>query len=305
MQLVAIVGPTAVGKSLLALRLAQESGAEIVSADSRQIYRYMDIGTAKPTRQEMALVPHHLIDIVNPDEPFSLAQYRELALRAISGIHERGRLPILVGGTGQWVWGVVEGWQVPKVAPDPALRQELERRALAGEGPFLHHELSKADPVAAARIDPRNVRRVIRALEVLRITGVPFSTLQQKTPPPFETTVIGLTAARGELYRRIDARVDAMLEGGLVGEVQRLAAMGYSADLPSMTGIGYQQIAEYLRGETDLATASTRIKTGTHRFARHQYAWFRPDDPRIHWLDIQTPEMIESARRIVRERRRT
>jgi tRNA dimethylallyltransferase len=301
MQLVAIVGPTAVGKSLLALRLAQESGAEIVSADSRQIYRYMDIGTAKPTRQEMALVPHHLIDIVNPDEPFSLAQYRELALRAISGIHERGRLPILVGGTGQWVWGVVEGWQVPKVAPEPALRQELERRALAGEGPFLHHELSKADPVAAARIDPRNVRRVIRALEVLRITGVPFSTLQQKTPPPFETTVIGLTAARGELYRRIDARVDAMLEGGLVGEVQNLAAMGYGADLPSMSGIGYQQVTEYLRGEADLATASARIKTGTHRFARHQYAWFRLDDPRIHWLDIQGPDLLEAARRMFRK----
>jgi tRNA dimethylallyltransferase len=301
MHLVAIVGPTAVGKSLLALLLAQESGAEIVSADSRQIYRYMDIGTAKPTKQEMALVPHHLIDIINPDEPFSLAQYRELALRAISEIHARGRLPILVGGTGQWVWGLVEGWLVPKVAPDPALRKDLERRALAGEGPSLHHELSEADPVAAARIDPRNVRRVIRALEVLRITGVPFSTLRQKTPPPFETTAIGLTAARPELYRRIDARVDAMLEGGLVGEVQRLTEMGYDADLPSMTGIGYQQITEYLRGETDLATARARIKTGTHRFARHQYAWFRPDDPRIHWLDIQGPDLVETARRLVRE----
>jgi tRNA dimethylallyltransferase len=299
MHLVAIVGPTGVGKSNLALRLAQEFGGEIVGADSRQVYRYMDIGTAKPTRGEMGLVPHHLIDIINPDEEFSLAQYQALAYQAISEIHARGRLPLLVGGTGQWVWGVLEGWRVPKVIPDAEFRRELERRAVAGEGESLYRELSRTDPTAAGRIDPRNVRPVIRALEVSRAAGVPFSALRKKSPPPFQTSVVGLTIARSELYRRIDARVDRMLEEGLVGEVERLTAMGYSPDLPSMSGIGYQQIAQYLRGETDLATATERTKTGTHRFARHQYAWFRLSDPRIAWLDIQGTSFGETARRLI------
>ncbi len=286
-RLVAIIGPTGVGKSRLALRLAQQFNGEIVSADSRQIYRYMDIGSAKPGREERALVPHHLIDIINPDEDFSLAQYQQLAYRTIADIHQRGRLPWLVGGSGLYVWAVVEGWCIPPVPPDPALRRTLAERAAKGEVAELYQELMALDPVAAQRIDPRNVRRVTRALEVTRSAGVPFSQLQQKETPPFKTLMVGLTADRAELYRRIDARVDEMVAHGLVDEVKKLLKMGYSLNLPAMSGIGYRQIGRHLQGELGRAEAIQQIKYETHRFARHQYNWFRLNDKRIHWFDIQ------------------
>jgi tRNA dimethylallyltransferase len=284
-RLVTIVGPTAVGKSRLAIRLAQQFGGEIVSADSRQMYRYMDIGTAKPGREERALIPYHLIDIVNPDEDFSLAQYQQLAYRTIANIHQRGKLPWLVGGSGLYVWAVVEEWSIPPIPPDPALRRTLAERAAKGEVAELYQELMALDPVAAQKIDPRNVRRVIRAIEVTRSAGVPFSQLQQKKAPPFQTLMIGLTADRVELYRRIDARVDEMLAHGLVEEVKKLAQMGYSLNLPAMSGIGYRQIGLYLRGDLSLAEAIQQIKYETHRFARHQYSWFRLNDKRIQWFD--------------------
>jgi len=285
-RLIAIVGPTAAGKSRLALRLAQQFNGEIVSADSRQMYRHMDIGTAKPGREERALVPHHLIDIVNPDEDFSLAQYQQLAYHTIVDIHQRGKLPWLVGGSGLYVWAVLEGWSIPPVPPDAALRRTLAERAAKGEVAELYQELMALDPVAAQKIDPRNVRRVIRALEVTRSAGVPFSQLQQKKAPPFQTLIIGLTAARAELYRRIDARIDEMVARGLVDEVKELVKMGYSLNLPAMSGIGYRQIGLYLRGELSLAEAIQQIKYETHRFARHQYNWFRLNDERIQWFDI-------------------
>lgn len=286
-KLIAIVGPTAIGKSQLALRLAQDFNGEIVNADSRQVYRYMDIGTAKPEPQEMALVPHHLIDIINPDEDFSLAQYQALANRAITDIQRRGKLPLLVGGTGQYVRAVLEGWVIPSVAPDPEFRLSLQERVEGGETAELYRELARVDPVAAQNIDSRNVRRVIRALEVSHHTGVPFSGLQQKKAPPFDSLIIGLTAGRTELYRSIDSRVDIMLEMGLVEETKRLVSMGYGFDLPSMSGIGYKQMGQYLRGELTLETAVEKIKFETHRLARHQYNWFRLSDKRIHWFDVQ------------------
>jgi tRNA dimethylallyltransferase len=285
-QLVAIIGPTAVGKSHSALRLAQQFNGEIVSADSRQIYRHMDIGTDKPGREERALVSHHLIDIVNPDEDFSLAQYQQLAYQTIADIHQRGKLPMLVGGSGLYVWAVVEGWSIPPVPPDPALRQALVERAAKGEVAELYQELMALDPVAAQKIDPRNVRRVIRAFEVTRSAGVPFSQLQQKKAPPFQTLMVGLTAARVELYRRIDTRVDEMLACGLIDEVKKLVKMGYSLSLPAMSGIGYRQIGRHLQGELGLAEAIQQIKYETHRFARHQYNWFRLNDERIQWFDV-------------------
>ncbi|MBI4267856.1 MAG: tRNA (adenosine(37)-N6)-dimethylallyltransferase MiaA [Chloroflexi bacterium] len=286
-RLVAIVGPTAVGKSQLALNLAQDLDGEIVNADSRQVYRYMDIGTAKPTRQEMALVPHHLIDILNPDEDFSLAQYQALAYQAISDIHGRGKLPFLVGGSGLYVWAVLEGWAVPPVAPDPEFRRQLLDKAARGEAQAIYQELAQADPAAAAKIDPRNIRRVIRALEVSRSTGVPFSRLQRKEPPPFDSLIIGLTVDRAELYHRIDARVERMIEPGLVDEVKRLIDMGYGFELPAMSGIGYRQIGQYLNGEVALEKAVEQTKFATHRIARHQYAWFRLSDQRIRWFDME------------------
>jgi tRNA dimethylallyltransferase len=286
-RLLAIVGPTGVGKSRLAIRLAQALDGEIVSADSRQVYRYMDIGTAKPTKEEQAIVPHHLIDIVNPDEDFSLAQYQQLAGKAIDDIQQRRKLPLLAGGSGLYVWAILDSWNIPKVAPDLEFRRSLEEKADRVGKDELYHELAKVDPVAAQRINPRNVRRIIRALEVYKEAKIPFSQLQLKTTPPFNTLIIGLTTDRAELYRRTDRRVDEMIKRGLVDEVKGLVDMGYDFALPAMSGIGYKQIGMYLRGELTLSAAIQQIKFETHRLVRHQYSWFRLKDDRIKWLDIQ------------------
>jgi len=247
----------------------------------------MDIGTAKPSREELSLVPHHLIDIVNPDEDFSLAQYQQLAYRAIKGIHQRHKLALLVGGSGLYVWSVLDGWGIPQVAPDPEFRHSLEEKLARVGKDELYQELARVDPVAAQRIDPRNMRRTIRALEVYRGAEVPFSQLQGKTTPPFNTLIIGLTADRAELYRRIDLRVVEMIKRGLVDEVKRLVSRGYDFNLPAMSGIGYKQIGTFLRGELTLAAAMQQIKFETHRLVRHQYSWFRLKDDRIRWFDIQ------------------
>ncbi len=292
-ELIAVVGPTATGKSRLALALAEQLDGEIISADSRQVYRCMDIGTAKPTPAERRAVPHHLIDIVDPDQDFSLAQYQALAYAAVRDIRNRRKTPLLVGGTGLYVWAVLEGWQIPRIAPDAALRQSLEAKAAApGGAGQLYAELQKIDPAVAERIDPRNVRRVIRALEVSRAAGAPFSGLRRKRPL-YNALVIGLTAERAALYRLIDARVDAMLAAGLVDEVKRLLARGYKPDLPAMSGIGYRQVIAYLAGRLTLAEAAQQIKYETHRFARHQYAWFRLGDKRIHWFDVTQKDLAE------------
>ena len=286
-DLIAIVGPTGVGKSRLALRLAQSFNGEIVSADSRQVYRYMDIGTAKPSRRELALITHHLIDIINPDEPFSLAQYQELAANAINSIIQRQKIPFLVGGSGQYVWSVLEGWGIPRVPPNPNLRHNLEERAAGGGGEEIYRELEMIDPAAASRIDRHNVRRVIRALEVARGSDASTTGCQAGKTPPFGSIIIGLTTDRDELYRRIDARVDAMMEQGLVEEVKKLINMGYGLNLPAMSGIGYRQIVVFLEGGITLETAVQQIKFESHRFVRQQYNWFQSKDDRIRWFDIR------------------
>ena len=286
-RLLAIIGPTGIGKSRLAIHLAQAYNGEIVNADSRQVYRHMDIGTAKPTPEELASVPHHLVNILNPDEDFSLAQYQQLAYEAIEDIGRRHKLAILAGGSGQYVWSVVEGWGIPAVSPDPEFRHSLEETAATAGGDELYRELEEVDPAAAQRIDPRNIRRVIRALEVQRATKTPISRLQHKKALSPHTLMVGLTMDRTELYRRIDARVDEMLERGLIAEVEKLVNMGYNPDLPAMSGIGYRETGMFLRGEVTLAAAIQQIKFETHRFARHQYTWFHLKDSRIHWLDMQ------------------
>jgi len=285
-RLVAIVGPTGIGKSRLALHLAQTFNGEIVSADSRQVYRYMDIGTAKPGPEELSLVPHHLINILNPDEDFSLAQYQAMAYRAIRDIQQRRKLPLLVGGSGLYIWATLEGWKIPPVPPDLELRKSLEKKAADSGAGELYRELVKVDPAAAQKIDPRNVRRVIRALEVSRKAKVPFSRYQGREAPDFKTFIIGLTADRAELYRRIDLRVEEMIERGLVAEVEKLWNMGYHFNLSAMSGIGYRQIGMFLRGEVTLEAATAQIKFETHRFVRHQYAWFRVKDRRIQWFEV-------------------
>ncbi len=284
--LVAIVGPTATGKTELSIRLAQEIGGEIVNADSRQVYRYMDIGTAKPTAEDRSKIPHHLLDVVDPDEDFSLAIYQDMAGRAIEDIHRRGRIPVLVGGSGQYVWAILEGWSAPEVPPDPAFREELELKSITEGGDILYRQLQEVDPESAGKIDPRNIRRVIRALEVFRITGKRFSELRTKTPPDFNVRIVGITVERDELYRRIDARVDAMVKHGFIDEVRSLLDRGYSPDLPAMSSLGYREIGGYLKGELSLPEACEQIKFTTHRFARNQYAWFRANDERIRWFDI-------------------
>lgn len=285
-----ILGPTAVGKTSLSLQIAEQFNGEIISADSRLFYRGMDIGTAKPSAEEQALVPHHLIDICNPDETLTLGEYQKLAYETIDAVVANGRLPILVGGTGQYVKAVVEGWGIPKVAPHPDLREALE----ALGGPELARWLQLLDPTAAEKIDARNVRRVIRALEVTLVTGKPISELQRKTPPPYNIHMIGLIREREMLYQRIDQRVDLMMAGGLLKELEGLRDAGYDRSLPAMSGLGYQQLWAYLAGEMTLAESVERIKFETHRFARQQNTWFRQDDPRIDWFEMGGDE-VETA----------
>ena len=284
--MLAIVGPTAAGKSALAMRLATSVPTEIVNADSRQVYRHMDIGTAKPSPEEREAVPHHLIDIVGPDQEYSLALFLQRATDAIRDIHKRGVLPVLVGGTGQYVWALLEGWRVPRVPPDPGLRLSLEERARSSGPEALYTELTKKNPEAAARIDARNVRRVIRALEVWY--AAPDARPETAQKPTYETRVIGLTMERSALYRRIDKRVDAMIAAGWVDEVRSLLERGYGPELPSMSSVGYGELVRHLNGELSLDEAVERIKGRTHRFARHQYAWFRPGDERIRWFNAET-----------------
>ena len=304
-RLIAIVGPTAVGKSRLAIQLARAFNGEIVSADSRQVYRHMDIGTAQPSPEELSLIPHHLLNIINPDQDFSLAQYQQLTYTTIDDIHQRRKLPLLVGGSGLYVWSVLEGWEIPPVPPDLKFRHDLEEKAAHAGKEELYQMLMNVDLVAAQKIDPRNLRRVIRALEVQRATQTPISRFQRKQPPSLNALIIGLTADRTELYHRIDSRVDRMVQQGLVAEVEKLINMGYVFNLPAMSGIGYKQIGMFLRDELTLNDAVQQIKYETHRVARHQYSWFRLKDDRIRWFDIQgqaDPEITELVAKFIGEK---
>ena len=297
--ILAIVGPTATGKSALAVRLATQLDGEIVSADSRQVYRHMDVGTAKPSAAQRAAVPHHLIDVVDPDEEYSLALFLRQARVAIGDIRSRSRLPILVGGTGQYVWGLLEGWQVPPVQPDPEFRRALEARAVVEGAAALHQELAGLDPVAASRIDPMNPRRVIRALEVYHGSPTPNSR-PSRVSPDFRPLVLGLTRERSALYERIDERVDRMIEAGWVGEVEGLLGSGYPLELPSMSSLGYREIGQHLGGEMGLDEAALKIKQRTRRFARQQYAWFKLEDERIRWFQ-GSPAGFDAAEAYVNE----
>ncbi len=294
------MGPTGVGKTELSLRLAESLDGEIVSADSRLFYRGMDIGTAKPTPEERARVPHHLIDIAEPDETVGLAEFQEQAYSAIADIHTRGKLPLLVGGTGQYVRAVVEGWCIPRVPPDPGLRATLEAQAEREGAKQLHTRLAQLDPDAAQHIDARNVRRVIRALEVCLITGQPISKQQRKQPPPYRILQLGLTMERAAIYARADRRVEAMMAAGLEDEVRQLVEAGYGWDLPAMSSLGYVQFRPYFEGRASLEEVITEIKRATHRFIRHQYNWFRLNDPAIRWFD-GTETTAEGIETMVRE----
>ena len=300
-KLVAVVGPTAAGKSALAVRLASELGGEVVSADSRQVYRYMDIGTAKPTAQQRSAVPHYLLDVADPGEEYSLALFLRQAREAIDGVRARSRLPVVAGGSGQYVWGLLEGWQVPEVPPDPELRRELETRARVEGADALHRELGGLDPAAAGRIDVRNVRRVIRALEVAATSPRPASTGPSRRPPDFEPVIVGLEVEREELNGRIDARVSRMVSEGWVGEVEGLLRRGYGPELPSMSSLGYGEIVRHIGGELSLQDAVETIGVKTRGLARHQRTWFKASDGRIRWFEASPDGQDAAAAWVARE----
>jgi len=286
LPLILIVGPTAVGKTELAIQLAQRLNGEIVSADSRLFYRGMDIGTAKPSAAELAQARHHLIDVANPDETWSLAVFQEAAREAINDIHSHGKLPLLVGGTGQYIRAVTQGWTPPEVRPDPRLRSALEALVHEHGIYWLHDKLKILDAPAAEKIDARNVRRSIRALEVIFTTGKPFSTQRGVSDSPYRLIGVGLKRPRPELYERVDKRIENMFENGLLNEVQNLLKKGYTADLPTMSAIGYRECVAVLRGEMTLEQAKTQIKRTTRIFVRRQGNWFKEDDPEIRWFEM-------------------
>jgi tRNA dimethylallyltransferase len=298
--LVAIVGPTAVGKTEIAIQVAERVGGEIVSADSRLLYRGMDIGTAKPSAADLARVPHHLINVADPDEIWSLAVFQDAAQKAIADIHSRGRLPILVGGTGQYLRAILEGWVPPKLEPRPELRRALEDWANEIGKDGLHARLARLDPEAASKIDLRNLRRTIRALEVIFSTGIKFSNSRSRMDSPYQSLQIGLSRPRADLYKRIDARIDAMLANGWLEEVKTLMSKGYSAELSAMSAIGYSQLIAYLAGKISLDEAIAQIKHDTRAFVRRQANWFKKTDPNITWFEAGDKEIVTEMVRIIR-----
>lgn len=287
--LVALLGPTAAGKTEISLALCERFGGEIVGADSRQIYRGMDIGTAKPTPSEQSRVPHHLVDIRQPNEVLTVAEYQRLAYETIDAIHGRGALPVLVGGTVLYVRAVIEGLRIPEVPPNPALRQELEDLLQRQGRTALYEMLRSKDPATADVIDANNPRRLIRALEIVITTGRSKTELEGAEPPPYAILKVGLCRSRERLHDRIDRRVDRMIELGLVEETKSLIASGYAESLPAMTSLGYREIAAYLRGESTLGEASRQIKLETHRYLRHQDTWLRKMND-VKCVDLDSPD---------------
>ncbi len=300
--LILIVGPTAVGKTELAIQLAEKLSGEIISADSRLFYRGMDIGTAKPSREELARVPHYLIDIVNPDETLSLAVFQEKAKEIIADIRSRGKLPFLVGGTGQYIRAVTQGWTPPEVVADERLRGELERMKDERGTNWLHDRLAQLDTESAQKIDARNVRRTIRALEVILTTGKKFSEQRRQAESPYHLITIGLTRPRPELYQRVDERIDLMFANGFINEVKELldAPRGYSPSLPSMSAIGYRECISVIQGLLSEEQAKVEMRRMTRIFIRRQANWFKESDPNIMWFPV-TDGILDDVEKYIRQ----
>jgi tRNA dimethylallyltransferase len=285
--LILIVGPTAVGKTEIAIQLAERLNGEIVSADSRLFYRGMDIGTAKPSHEEQARAPHHLIDIADPDEILSLAVFQQKAREAIADIHTRKKLPFLVGGTGQYIRAVIEGWTPPEVKPDEHLREELTKQKEERGIYWLHDKLKSLDKEAASKIDPRNFRRTIRALEVIMTTGKKFSEQRGQSDWLYHLITIGLTRPRTELYARVDERIESMFANGFLEEVKDLLEKGYSPTLPTMSAIGYRECVQVFEGKIKVEEAKQLIGRATRVFVRRQANWFKESDPNIMWFRVE------------------
>jgi tRNA dimethylallyltransferase len=299
--MIAVIGATATGKTAVGVEIALALGGEVVNCDSRLFYRGMDIATAKPSESEMRGVPHHLINILNPNEHFSLAEYLKLARATIYDIAARGKLPVLVGGSGQYVWALIEGWEVPEVEPDPALRAGLERR-LEHEGvEALARELTSIAPEIASSTDLLNPRRVVRAIERVQAnSSISHGSGRKKADdPPFNMMMIGLTVERSVLHERVLNRLESMLESGWQAEVETMLADGYSAGDRAVSGIGYRQMIGHLAGETDLAETVRLTAVATNRLIRHQDNWFKRDDPRIQWFDM-TDDASDKVKSIIK-----
>lgn len=293
-RVLVLAGPTAIGKTALTRHLASRLPIEVVNADSRQVYRHMVIGTAMPTPEDMAACPHHLFAIREPDRPLTLAEFQALAIACINDIVGRGRIPVLAGGTPLYLRAVTENLRIPEVEPNPALRRCLEAE-LARLGPApLHDRLRALDPDTAAATDPANGRRIIRALEIFVATGRSKVSLEGRGPPLWPSSTIGLTCPRPVLHARIDARVDAMMEAGLLAETDSLLAAGYAPALPALSALGYRQLIQFRQGRGSLGEAVAAIKTSTHRYVRHQYTWFRRMEG-IEWHDTTTTGLADLA----------
>lgn len=288
--LIVIVGPTAVGKTEVGIELAKLIDGEVISGDSMQVYRGMDIGTAKPTKEEMQGIPHYMIDILDPDEEFSVALFQKMVENYIKQIYDKGKVPILVGGTGLYIRSVIDHYDFTPVAVDPSLREKLKEEAEMYGSASLHRKLQQVDPKAAEKIHPNDMRRIIRALEVYLSSGRQISSFHrledESLPPKYRLGYYGLTMQRHNLYRRIEERVDKMIEKGLIEEVRCLLKKGYHEGMVSMQGIGYKEIIGYLRGEYTLENAVQLLKRNTRRFAKRQLTWFRRD-ARIKWFDVE------------------
>jgi tRNA dimethylallyltransferase len=295
--LIVILGPTAVGKTEIAISVAEEVNGEIISADSRTFYRGMDIGTAKPTPEQRRRVPHHLIDVADPDEDWSLVRFSTTATDIINDIHNRNKIPFLVGGTGQYIKAIVEGWDPPPREEDNTFREEMEKFVDEEGRDSLHRRLAMVDPLSAERIHSTNVRRVIRALEIYQSTGVPASQQRMKSSPPYEVLQIGLHMPREQLYQRVDERIDLMIANGIVEEVKGLLDKGYTIEIPSMSAIGYRQIGRALLENSSIDDAVQEMRKLTRQFVRRQANWFKVDDPDITWFKFDE----EATRAIIRK----
>ncbi|HZK24596.1 MAG TPA: tRNA (adenosine(37)-N6)-dimethylallyltransferase MiaA [Oscillospiraceae bacterium] len=298
-KLIVIAGPTAVGKSAVALELAKRLQSEIISADSVQVYRGLDIGTAKPSAAEQAQVPHHLLNIKDPHETYTVAEFQKDARLAIAQVHQRSKVPLLVGGTGLYLRAVVWGFAFSESGINHALRKKLRSIAEINGPEVLHHQLQAVDPQTARQLHPHDLRRVIRALEVYAQNRRPISEQVEKTPtkPVYDTVQFVLTRSRETLYERIEARVEAMIEAGLIREVQFLLATGVSPEAKAMQSLGYKQIAAYLTGQMPLVEAIERIKRDTRRFAKRQLTWFRREKE-MHWINLDDLQLNEVVKNI-------
>ena len=298
-KVIIIGGPTGIGKTAVAIRIAQRFGGEIINADSMQIYRKMDIGTAKPTPEEQALVKHHLIDIINPDQPFDAVRFADTAGKIIVQLVEKQMLPLVVGGTGLYIKALTHGL-FRENSSDPEVRKELHQIAETHGSEHLYRNLEQIDPTTADRLHPNDIFRIIRALEVYRVTGAPISDFHNThrfSDQPYRTLKIGLDMDRKILYDRINSRVEAMIDEGLVAEVKQLLAMGYSAELKSMLSIGYRHLADFIEGRLEWDEALDTMKRDTRRYAKRQLTWFR-NDPEMIWFH---PEQVDEIAEKIEE----